>query len=413
MFIYIRHESRKWGTWAATAVAYLLILAPVLYHVFSLAILSDHGTAFLAYLLLATAAGLAVNARADAAALRLVLWFAVMLPFFAWAADHRSWPALATCTVAVGIYAMHGAAQAVVVQRQRRLTGFDLVLMYVSAIGVYLGFELALEHRQVAWLPVVAVILATWNAALAVRFRGRFPGLWVHGAVLAATFGAIAVARQFDGPAKPVGWAVLASGLLWLGSRESSRWLRACGVALLAISIFQLVDLLFTPAPVSQLVLLNPTSLAALFVAGLMFVVARRYRGPAAPDVPARELRAGLLVVANLLVLAIITAEIRAFWAVQASGRTVYLAEQVTISLAWALYAVGLIVVGIRQRYAPVRYLAMAMLAVTIPKVLLLDLAELEQGYRVLSAIGLGVLLLIASFLYQRFRANLSEQERA
>jgi uncharacterized membrane protein len=255
--------------------------------------------------------------------------------------------------------------------------------------------------------------MAVWNGALAARVRGRFASLWIHGAVLAAAFGAIAVARQFDGPAKPVGWAVLASGLLWLGARESSRWLRACGLALLAISIFQLVDLLFTPAPVSQLVLLNPTSLAALFVAAVMFGVARAYRRPTAAGVPARELRAALIVAANLLVLAVITAEIRAFWAVRASGRTIYLAEQVTISLAWALYAVGLIVVGIRQRYAPVRYLAMAVLAVTIPKVLLLDLAELEQGYRVLSAIGLGVLLLIASFLYQRFRGHLVEQEEA
>jgi hypothetical protein len=411
VFIYIRHESRRWGTRAATAVAYLLILAPVLYHVFSLALLSDHGTWFLVYLLLATAVGLAVNARAEAAALRLVLWFAVMLPFFAWAADHRSWPALATCAVAVGIYGMHAAAQAVVVQRRGGLTGFDLVLMYVSAIGVYLGFELALEHRRVAWLPVVALVMAVWNGGLAARLRGRFANLWIHGAVLAAAFGAIAVARQFDGPAKPVGWAVLASGLLWLGVRESSRWLLGCGLVLLAISIFQLVDLLFTPAPVSQLVLLNPTSLAALFVAAVMFGVARAYRRPIASDVPVRALRAALIVAANLLVLAVITAEIRAFWAVRASGRTIYLAEQVTISLAWALYAVGLIVVGIRQRYAPVRYLAMAVLAVTIPKVLLLDLAELEQGYRVLSAIGLGVLLLIASFLYQHFRVHLSEQE--
>jgi uncharacterized membrane protein len=65
---------------------------------------------------------------------------------------------------------------------------------------------------------------------------------------------------------------------------------------------------------------------------------------------------------------------------------------------------VGLIVAGIRRRYAPIRYLAMVILAVTILKVFTADLAELDQAYRVLSAIGLGVLLLIASFLYQRFK---------
>jgi uncharacterized membrane protein len=307
---------------------------------------------------------------------------------------------------------MHGAAQAVVAQRHGVLAGFDLVLLYVSAIGVYLGFEVALEHRWVAVLPLVALIIGAWNAALAAALRRRFPGLWVHCAVLAAAFGAIAVARQFDGPAKPVGWAVLASGLLWLGLAESSRWLRVSGGVLLSIAILQLVDILFRPAPVSQLVLLNPRALAALFVVALMFVLAWAYRRAPAADTAARQLRAGLIVAANLLALGVITIEIRDFWTAQSPGRSGYLAMQVMTSLAWAVYAVVLIVVGMRRRYAPVRYLAMAVFAVTIPKVLLLDLAELEQAYRVLSAIGLGVLLLIASFLYQRFRANLSEEEK-
>ena len=104
--------------------------------------------------------------------------------------------------------------------------------------------------------------------------------------------------------------------------------------------------------------------------------------------------------------------EIRDFWTAQSPGRAGYLAMQVMISLAWAIYAVALIVAGMRRRYPPVRYLAMVVFAVTIPKVLLLDLAELEQAYRVMSAIGLGGLLLLASFLYQRFSANLSEEEK-
>jgi uncharacterized membrane protein len=413
MFIYIRHESRRWGTPAARLVAHLLILAPVLYHLVSLAILSDHGTVFLVYLVLATAAGLWVNAKAEAAPLRLVLWFAVMLPLFVWTVDHRAWPALATCVVATAVYAMHLAAQAVIVQREGRLSDPDVILLYVSAVGLYLGFEASLEDRWIAVLPLVALVIGGWNAAGAAALRRRFPPVWVHFAVLAATFGAIAVARQFDGPAKPVGWAVLATGLLWLGLVESSRWLRVCGAVLIFVAIAQLVRLLFSPAPVWQVVLLNPLALASLFVAGLLFALSRVYRRPATPGIPAREFRAALIVVANLLALAVITAEIRSFWSAQSPGRSGYLALQLMTSLAWAVYAVALIVFGIRRRYAPVRYLAMVVLAVTILKVFLLDLSELEQGYRVLSAIGLGVLLLLASFLYQRFREELSGEERA
>jgi uncharacterized membrane protein len=413
MFIYIRHESARWGTPAARLVSHLLVLAPVLYHLVALAILSDHGTVFLVYLVLATAAGLWVNARPEAAALRLVLWFAVMLPLFAWTMEYRAWPAAATCAVATAVYALHFAAQAVVVQRDARFGGADVALLYVSAVGLYLGFEAALESRWIAVLPLVALVIGGWNAVVALAARRRFPSVWVHFAVLTATFGAVAVARQFDGPAKPVGWAVVASGLLWLGIVESGRWLRVSGAVLISIAIAQLLRLLFAPVPVSQAVLFNPRTLAALFVVGLLFAVSRVYRRPPSPGTPSREIRATLIVVANLLALALITAEIRSFWSVQSPGRSGYLALHMMTSLAWAIYAVALIVFGMRRRYAPVRYLAMAVLAVTILKVFLLDLSELEQAYRVLSAIGLGVLLLIASFLYQRYREELSADERA
>ena len=79
------------------------------------------------------------------------------------------------------------------------------------------------------------------------------------------------------------------------------------------------------------------------------------------------------------------------------------LARQVTLSIAWAAYAVALLVAGINRRYPLLRYLAILLLAVTIGKVFFVDLAQLDRVYRIVSVIGLGVLLLVASYLYQRF----------
>ena len=59
-----------------------------------------------------------------------------------------------------------------------------------------------------------------------------------------------------------------------------------------------------------------------------------------------------------------------------------------------------------RTRYAPIRYFAMAVFAVTIVKVFVVDLAELDRIYRVLSIIGLGLTLLLTSYLYQRLNAE-------
>jgi len=79
------------------------------------------------------------------------------------------------------------------------------------------------------------------------------------------------------------------------------------------------------------------------------------------------------------------------------------------LSITWALYATLLIVVGLKRRYAPIRYFAMAVFVITIVKVFAIDLAELDRIYRVLSVVGLGVTLLVTSYLYQRSRVTEKE----
>ena len=65
-----------------------------------------------------------------------------------------------------------------------------------------------------------------------------------------------------------------------------------------------------------------------------------------------------------------------------------------------------LIVVGLRRKYAPIRYFAMTVFVITIAKVFAIDLAELDRLYRVLSVLGLGVTLLMTSYLYQKLNAE-------
>jgi uncharacterized membrane protein len=66
-------------------------------------------------------------------------------------------------------------------------------------------------------------------------------------------------------------------------------------------------------------------------------------------------------------------------------------------------------VAGIRLHYAPLRYVAIAVFAVTIAKVIAIDLAELDRIYRILSIIGVGVTLLVTSYLYNRFAKEVGE----
>lgn len=74
------------------------------------------------------------------------------------------------------------------------------------------------------------------------------------------------------------------------------------------------------------------------------------------------------------------------------------------MSGTWIVYSILLMILGFVRRLRAVRVGALLLLLVTILKVFLYDLSYLEQPYRIVSFIALGVILLVAGFLYQRFK---------
>jgi uncharacterized membrane protein len=82
------------------------------------------------------------------------------------------------------------------------------------------------------------------------------------------------------------------------------------------------------------------------------------------------------------------------------------LAMHVAFSVFWATNATVLLVIGFARWVPAMRYYALLLFAVTIVKVLAFDLAHQAMIYRIISFVVLGVLLLLASFLYQRVSAR-------
>jgi len=66
-------------------------------------------------------------------------------------------------------------------------------------------------------------------------------------------------------------------------------------------------------------------------------------------------------------------------------------------------------IVGFWRRSAFVRWQALVLIAFTIAKVFIYDVSELDRGYRIVSFIVLGILLLAISFVYQRDWLKLSK----
>lgn len=73
------------------------------------------------------------------------------------------------------------------------------------------------------------------------------------------------------------------------------------------------------------------------------------------------------------------------------------------VSLLWSFYAASCLIGGIVKRIQNVRVGALALGALTVGKVFLLDLSFLDGGLRVLSLGGLGLALMFISWLYSRF----------
>jgi uncharacterized membrane protein len=77
-------------------------------------------------------------------------------------------------------------------------------------------------------------------------------------------------------------------------------------------------------------------------------------------------------------------------------------AEGYTYSAVWLGFGVVLLIVGILLRSLPVRLCSAAVVAATIVKVFVLDLAGLTGMWRALSFLGLGLVLIGIGYLYQR-----------
>ena len=74
------------------------------------------------------------------------------------------------------------------------------------------------------------------------------------------------------------------------------------------------------------------------------------------------------------------------------------------VSILWALFALVLILRGIAKNLAALRYLGLALFAIVSVKVFFVDLARLDQFWRIVAFGVLGVLLMAGSFVYLKYR---------
>ena len=113
------------------------------------------------------------------------------------------------------------------------------------------------------------------------------------------------------------------------------------------------------------------------------------------------------VVVASVLVVVACSAHNDAYWSLRGyQSADARFASSLALSAIWTVLASAFIGVGLVRDFAPLRYLAMALFGLTVLKVFLVDLSSLGGIYRILGFIGVGLVLLAVSFLYQRGRGS-------
>lgn len=215
---------------------------------------------------------------------------------------------------------------------------------------------------------------------------------------------------QFDRQWITIGWALEGAALLWLFHRVPHPGLRLAGVGLLVAAF---VRLALNPAVLEY----HQRSATPIFnwylyaygIVTICLFVGAWLLAPPRHEVLRANAPAVLTGLGTVLAFLLVNIEIADKFSEPGSTLTFHfggnLPRDMTYSIAWAVFALVLLVVGIARRTRAARYSGLGLLGVTILKVFFFDLAQLEQLYRVGAFVALAVIAMLASFAYQRFFA--------
>jgi uncharacterized membrane protein len=306
------------------------------------------------------------------------------------------------------------------------LSAVPLFLAFVNAgvyfLQVYAMYE-EIDKHVMAWF---ALVLAAVYIFLSRQAGDRFPDpenaqkLHFLHLALAIGFITIAIPIRLDGHWITIGWFVEAGVLLWLGDRIRSSFLSGFGVGALALGVLRLLSKI-DDFNVSTLIF---NARMGTFAVAITVLAATAWYGMKRGDEVGRRGAAVAVVVLNALALVALSREVADYYAREmavatpanppydprnfVTTRNIEIAESFTYSALWMAYGAMLMMVGFWRRSAFVRWQALVLIAVTTVKVFVFDVSQLDRGYRIVSFIVLGALLLAISFVYQRDWLQLS-----
>ncbi|MGB2886583.1 MAG: DUF2339 domain-containing protein [Candidatus Acidiferrales bacterium] len=343
-----------------------------------------------------------------------IQFIATTIYFWGWySAFYADEKLLRTSLFATLFFLIFAALPVVRSQREGRLSEVEISIILANAFTYLLALRVMLwpNHRWTLTLAVLALAAAHLGALQGLQNRkgeaSRAAQMLFAG--LALTFVTLAIPIRLDGKWITIAWSVEGAVLVWSGFREKMIALRAAGLLLLGIAALRLAVL---PIPAPQF--LWNARFATFAVAVAAFAAAVVFANQAKADLNEGERNTyyAVGIAANVYALAALSLEAGDFWGRKpAPGFDIGLAQQLSLSVIWTIYATGLLLFGLRRHAAGLRWQALVLLGVVVGKVFLFDLSFLDRFYRIVSFLLLGVVLLFVSFYYQRKLAARGNEE--
>ena len=392
--------------WSSQQIAGIGIVGSLLAPVF---VGAGTSTSSLVFMTIALLAAIGVVVERGWAWLALVAYVVSVPQAASWLwveHDHRLWLTLVVTTAFWLLYVVAALGYELrTPTKSLRLSSASLLLANASvtaAGGWFLIDDAGHRTGANAWLFALAgahVVLGmlVWRSR-----ASREIALLLYG--VAAAVVAVAIPVALGGPAVVAAWSAEAVVLAWAGRRTDTpeRGL----VASLVLAGMALVHVLAFEVPPNSLayglhsipVAIGSVALVLVALAG----IAAAYREVVEPLAWAC---AGLAVyLASGLVVDLAGAQYHD------STQT----SQLALSGFWGALGFAAIVAGLLRRKRALRLGGLAVLALAVGKVFVVDLAHLESIWRVGSFLAIGLLLLAGAFAYQRARLpSLHERHEA
>ncbi len=284
-----------------------------------------------------------------------------------------------------------------------------LTVLALNGIAYFACSYVLLNPQYHAWMGLLAAAVAGVHLVLGVKLwqlraaesADTRPILLALG--IALGFLTLAIPIQFTGFSITLSWALEAAALVWIGLRTSQDgsqarfqakiWFGAGFIYALVLCRLYAYDVFLTSHPM----LLNPRFVTFL-VSAVSFGLGAWWIKSIRP------FAAAAYVIGHFILLSACLFELQTWVETTVSGGNQISAMAIGVSILMALYAVILIVAGVVYRSALNRILGLGLIGLVVLKLYLYDVWEASRLFRMAAFVSLGILLLLTSYLYSRFR---------